>query len=248
MSGFLKNLLAPFIGRGDEVPRIFTEEEKILYALGHALSEQLDGLELSLEELQLVKLGLQDGVQHNRPRVELRDVRPKLEAFCAARLHPERFESAEHTGHIVEEGPRSWTEPAHEAAANSSGQAQQMSFIDDQPTPAPQITTPSGLIIREIVAGTGERPGELSVVKVHYHGTLSDGTVFDSSVERGKPASFPLNQVIPAWTEGLQLMGVGGKALLICPPQLAYGDRGAPPAIPPKATLHFEVELLDIVR
>ena len=215
--GFLKSLLAPLTGRGDEVPRIFTEEEKVLYALGHALSEQLDGLELSLEELQLVKPGLLDGTLHRRPRVELRDVRPKLEAFCTARLHPELG---------IEEGQGSRSEA---------------------PTPSPQITTPSGLIIREIVAGEGERPSETSVVKVHYHGTLSDGTVFDSSVERGKPASFPLNQVIPAWTEGLQLMGVGGKALLICPPQLAYGDRGAPPAIPPKATLHFEVELLDIV-
>jgi FKBP-type peptidyl-prolyl cis-trans isomerase FkpA len=244
VSGFLKKFLAPLTGKGDEVPRIFTEEEKVLYALGHALSEQLDGLELSLEELQLVRLGLQDGALQRRPRVELRDVRPKLEAFCTARLHPERAEC------VVEEGPRSWSEPAFEAAAEASGpgQAQQLSFIDGEPAPSSQITTPSGLMFREIVEGEGEHPSETSVVKVHYHGTLPDGTVFDSSVERGKPASFPLNQVIPAWTEGLQLMGVGGKALLICPPELAYGDRGAPPAIPPKATLHFEVELLDIVR
>jgi FKBP-type peptidyl-prolyl cis-trans isomerase FkpA len=244
--GFLKNLIAPLIGRGNEVPRIFTEEEKVLYALGHALSGQLDGLELSLEELRLVKLGLLDGALKRRPRVELRDIRPKLEAFCTARLHPERAEP--NNNNVVEEGPRSWSEPVFEAEARGPGQAQQMSFIDDKPAPSPEITTASGLIIREIVAGQGERPSETSVVKVHYHGTLSDGTVFDSSVERGKPASFPLNQVIPAWTEGLQLMGVGGKALLICPPLLAYGDRGAPPTIPPKATLHFEVELLGIVR
>lgn len=245
MLGFLKNLIAPLTGRGNEVPRIFTEEEKVLYALGHALSGQLDGLELSLEELRLVKLGLLDGALKRRPRVELREIRPKLEAFCAARLHPER---AERTKDVVEEGPRSWAKPVFEEKTHTPGQAQQLSFIDDESAASPQITTASGLIIREIVAGQGERPSETSVVKVHYHGTLSDGTVFDSSVERGKPASFPLNQVIPAWTEGLQLMSVGGKALLICPPLLAYGDKGAPPAIPPKATLHFEVELLAILR
>ncbi len=81
---------------------------------------------------------------------------------------------------------------------------------------------------------------------VHYHGTLRDGTVFDSSVERGQPAQFALNRVIPCWTEGLQLMKVGGKAKLVCPPEIAYGDRGAGQLIKPGAALTFEVELISI--
>jgi FKBP-type peptidyl-prolyl cis-trans isomerase FkpA len=104
----------------------------------------------------------------------------------------------------------------------------------------------SGLEITHLVTGTGPSPKATDVVIVHYHGTFSDGSVFDSSVQRGQPARFPLNGVIPCWTEGLQLMKVGGKAKLVCPPQIAYGAQGAPPRIPPNATLNFEVELLGI--
>jgi FKBP-type peptidyl-prolyl cis-trans isomerase FkpA/FKBP-type peptidyl-prolyl cis-trans isomerase FklB len=85
-------------------------------------------------------------------------------------------------------------------------------------------------------------------VRVHYHGTLIDGTVFDSTVQRGQPTTFPLKGVIKCWTEGVQRMRVGGKSRLVCPPQIAYGDRGSPPRIKPGATLVFEVELLDIVK
>jgi FKBP-type peptidyl-prolyl cis-trans isomerase len=85
-------------------------------------------------------------------------------------------------------------------------------------------------------------------VKVHYQGTLTDGSVFDSSVQRGEPVTFPLNGVIRCWTEGVQMMKVGGKSRLVCPPDLAYGDRGAPPRIKPGATLVFEVELLEVVK
>ena len=103
-----------------------------------------------------------------------------------------------------------------------------------------------GIEITQIVEGTGASPKPTDVVVVHYHGTFPDGQVFDSSVQRGEPARFPLNRVIPCWTQGLQTMKVGGKAKLVCSPQTAYGERGAPPRIPPNATLNFEVELLDI--
>ena len=108
--------------------------------------------------------------------------------------------------------------------------------------------TASGLIITEIKPGNGDTPKATDRVKVHYHGTLRDGTVFDSSVKRGEPATFPLNGVIPCWTEGVQLMKVGGKSKLVCPSAIAYGDRGSPPAIKPGAPLVFEVELLEIVK
>ena len=108
------------------------------------------------------------------------------------------------------------------------------------------VTTGSGLIITELTPGTGDHPQATSVVEVHYHGTFADGKVFDSSVERGQPARFPLNRVIACWTEGVQRMRVGGKSRLVCPPQIAYGKRGSPPRIPPNATLSFEVELLGI--
>lgn len=108
--------------------------------------------------------------------------------------------------------------------------------------------SPSGLVIEHLKEGTGPSPKATSVVRVHYHGTFEDGRVFDSSVQRGKPATFPLNRVIPCWTEGLQKMKVGGKAKLTCPAKIAYGARGRPPKIPPNTTLYFEVELLEIVK
>jgi FKBP-type peptidyl-prolyl cis-trans isomerase FkpA len=100
--------------------------------------------------------------------------------------------------------------------------------------------------ITHLREGTGSSPTATSTVKVHYHGTFPDGRVFDSSVERGEPISFPLDQVIPCWTQGLQQMKVGGKAKLVCPPDMAYGPEGRPPTIPRNATLQFEVELLGI--
>ena len=108
-------------------------------------------------------------------------------------------------------------------------------------------TTASGLQITELRAGTGESPNASDVVMVHYHGTFEDGSVFDSSVDRGEPAQFPLNRVIPCWTEGLQMMKVGGKSRLVCPPAIAYGEQGHGNAIPPNATLTFEVELLKVL-
>jgi len=108
-------------------------------------------------------------------------------------------------------------------------------------------TTASGLKYQVLKQGTGTvSPKATDTVKVHYHGTLLDGTVFDSSVERGQPISFRLNQVIPGWTEGLQLMKVGDKFKFVIPPNLAYGPNSPSPKIPPNSTLVFEVELLGI--
>ena len=113
------------------------------------------------------------------------------------------------------------------------------------PTGAAEATA-SGLEITMLTEGSGPNPKATDVVRVHYHGTFPDGSVFDSSVDRGEPARFPLNRVIPCWTEGVQRIQVGGKAALVCPPEIAYGARGHPPKIPPNATLHFEVELIEI--
>jgi FKBP-type peptidyl-prolyl cis-trans isomerase FkpA len=110
------------------------------------------------------------------------------------------------------------------------------------------VKTASGIAITTIKDGTGASPKASDTVKVHYRGTLVDGKEFDSSYGRGQPASFPLNRVIPCWTEGVQTMKVGGKAKLLCPPNLAYGSRGVPGTIPPDSSLVFEIELLKIAK
>lgn len=114
------------------------------------------------------------------------------------------------------------------------------------PAPAP-ITTKSGLVYQSLKEGTGASPASTDTVSVHYRGTFLDGREFDSSYKRGQPTEFPLNRVIPCWTEGVQKMKVGGKAKLVCPSDTAYGDTGQGP-IPGGAALLFEVELLGIVE
>ena len=110
------------------------------------------------------------------------------------------------------------------------------------------VVTASGLVFRSTVPGAGDSPTATDNVKVHYRGTLPDGKEFDSSIKRGEPATFPLNRVIACWTEGLQRMHPGGKAVLTCPPEIAYGERGAGGVIPPNATLRFEVELIAVLK
>ena len=109
------------------------------------------------------------------------------------------------------------------------------------------VETASGLQYRVDRAGDGDSPDANDRVTVHYHGTLRDGSVFDSSVDRGQPAEFPLNRVIPCWTEGVAMMKAGGKSTLICPASIAYGDKGRP-GIPGGAALKFEVELIEILK
>ncbi len=108
------------------------------------------------------------------------------------------------------------------------------------------MKTASGLVYKEVVKGNGKSPVATDTVKVNYRGTLIDGTEFDSSYKRNQPAEFPLDQVIPCWTEGVQKMKVGGKATLVCPANIAYGEQGRPPVIPGGATLIFDIELLSV--
>ena len=116
----------------------------------------------------------------------------------------------------------------------------------DADAPKAFATTPSGLQYRVLRKGTGANPKASSNVQVNYHAWLDDGKVFDSSYKRGEAIEFPLNGVIPGWTEGMQLVGQGGMIELVIPSNLGYGARGAPPVIPPNATLHFLVELLEV--
>jgi len=131
-------------------------------------------------------------------------------------------------------------------AGSEEEKAKGQKFLDENKTKDGVVTLPSGLQYKVITMGTGAKPLATDVVKVHYHGTTIDGTVFDSSVQRGEPISFALNQVIPGWTEGVQLMPVGSKFMFFIPSNLAYGDQGAGGVIKPGSTLIFEVELLGI--
>ena len=127
------------------------------------------------------------------------------------------------------------TQPAPEAQKKSSVH-----------NPVETIKLSNGILIEHFVKGNGNAPLARDKVTVHYHGRLADGTVFDSSYQRGEPAAFYLNKVIKCWTEGVQRMNVGGKARIGCPPHVAYGKRGVPGSIPPDATLFFDVELLRV--
>ena len=114
------------------------------------------------------------------------------------------------------------------------------------PATTTSTTSKSGLVYQSLKEGSGASPAATDTVKVHYRGTFQDGREFDSSYKRGEPTEFPLNRVIPCWTEGVQLMKPGGKARLTCPPAIAYGERGAGGLIPPNSTLNFEIELVSV--
>jgi FKBP-type peptidyl-prolyl cis-trans isomerase FkpA len=132
------------------------------------------------------------------------------------------------------------------SSSTGAGAGDPKAYLDKAAAQPGAVRTASGLVYRELRAGSGGSPNPSDAVTVNYRGTLVDGTEFDSSYKRNEPAQFPLNQVIPCWTEGVQKMKVGGKAELVCPASIAYGDAGSPPTIPGGATLIFEVELLRI--
>ncbi|MDR1543561.1 MAG: FKBP-type peptidyl-prolyl cis-trans isomerase [Prevotellaceae bacterium] len=135
---------------------------------------------------------------------------------------------------------------AHQKIQSEKALAEQKAFFEKNKTVEGVITTESGLQYKVITLSEGAKPTASDKVKVHYHGTLLDGTVFDSSIQRGEPITFPLNQVIKGWTESVQLMPVGSKFIFYIPSELAYGEQGAGGAVPPNAALIFEVELLEI--
>jgi FKBP-type peptidyl-prolyl cis-trans isomerase FkpA len=147
---------------------------------------------------------------------------------------------------VVLVGCSSKSTESEPSASAGAGASDPKAYLDKAAAQPGAVRTPSGLVYRELRAGSGESPKASDTVKVNYRGTLPDGTEFDSSYKRNEPAQFPLSQVIPCWTEGVQKMKVGGKSELVCPASIAYGDRGSPPVIPGGATLIFEVELLKI--
>lgn len=198
-------------------PALDSDRDKTLYALGIAIGTNVEVFQLTEDELEIVAAGISDGALGNEPKVDMNVFGPKIEELAGER--------------------------ASEAAA-AERQASADFLYQMAQEPGAQRSA-SGLVYIPISEGTGPSPVPTDTVSVHYHGTLRDGTVFDSSVERGQPATFALNGVIPCWTEALQKMRVGGKSKLVCPSELAYGDTGTGP-IPGGAALVFEVELLSI--
>lgn len=197
-----------------------TDEQKTLYALGLMLSHNLGSFNLTADELKMVQAGMTDGLLGK----DTHGILPQNYQQQVQALAQER---------------------AKIGAAAEAEKAQE--FLAKAEAAEGAQRTPSGLIYTILKEGKGPSPTATDRVKVHYHGTLRDGSVFDSSVNRGEPATFGLNQVIPCWTEGVQKIKVGGKAKLVCPADIAYGDRGAGAKIKPGAALTFEVELLEIV-
>jgi FKBP-type peptidyl-prolyl cis-trans isomerase FkpA len=177
----------------------------------------LVGFDLSAAELNIVKQALTDAAQ-GKPAVDLNVWGPRIEGLSRAR-----------TARVAE----------REKAASKA-------YLDKAAAEPGAVRTDSGLVYRELIPGSGGSPKATDTVKVHYRGTLVNGTEFDSSYRRNEPAQFALNGVIRCWTEGVQKMRVGGKAVLVCPSELAYGDQGRP-TIPGGAALIFEIELLDII-
>jgi len=197
-------------------PKEMTDEEKTIYALGLSISRSLKEFALSPAEIDIVKQAIVDA-NAGKPAVDIDTWGPRIQGLATSR-------SA-----VVVQREKDASAAYLAKAAQEPG----------------AVKTASGLIYKELTPGTGPSPTATDTVKVHYRGTLIDGTEFDSSYKRNEPAEFPLNEVIKGWTEGVQLMKVGGKSRLICPSNLAYGDQGRP-SIPGGAALIFEIELLEI--
>ena len=196
------------------------DSSKTLYALGALMGRSVQTFNLTPAELAQVQRGLADSVLGKKLLVDAQALAPQVQQLQSARMQMLAVK------------------------AESAGAA----FADNAAKQPGATRTASGIVMTTLTAGQGASPTALDQVKVHYEGRLIDGTVFDSSRRSNQPAVFPLKGVIPCWTEAVQLMKVGGKARVICPAKLAYGERGSPPLIRPGSTLVFEVELIDIVK
>lgn len=194
------------------------EDNKTLYAVGNMFGQRLQTFELTDAEIDALLMGMKDALKNTKAAVDVNDQQRKIQELFQKKMSV-RSEKEKKTGAEFLEG-----------------------FVKKESAQK----TPSGIAYKMIKEGTGKAPKATDVVKVHYHGTLIDGTVFDSSVERGKEVEFPLDRVIKGWTEAVQLLKEGGKIKVVIPSELAYGDVGAPPKIPGGATLIFEIELFEV--
>lgn len=205
-------------GSGANVKSLSTQTDTVSYAIGQSIGSNL--LRDGMEELNvdLIAQAVKDALTKATPLVKYEDCVPTIQEYYAAK---QKIKSA-------------------------SALEDQKKFFDENGKKTGVITTASGMQYEVIKEGTGAKPTAADNVTTHYHGTLLDGTIFDSSVDRGEPVSFPVTGVIPGWTEALQLMSVGSKWKLYLPSNLAYGEQGAGPSIGPNTPLIFEVELLGI--
>lgn len=200
------------------------ENQKLSYSLGLVLGGKLKA-DLETLDLKAFQAGIQTVYKDSKPLLDNKQVSETMQAYQLRKLEEQRQALAK----IAEDNLK-----AGQVYAAENGKRDGV------------VTTDSGLQYEELKAGSGKQPNADDTVKVHYRGTLIDGTEFDSSYARNEPVSFPLNGVIPGWTEGLQRMKEGGKARLVIPADLAYGPGGMGNAIGPNSTLIFEVELLEV--
>jgi FKBP-type peptidyl-prolyl cis-trans isomerase FkpA len=227
------------------------DDDKTLYALGLVVGRNLGNFNLTPGEIDIVKAGLSDQLAKKTPLVEIEVYGPKIQALAQARMGAGGVPPGGQPGAQAMGQPPAAPNPQLAAQMAAAAADQKKKSADFEATAAKEagaVKTSSGLIFKSLSPGNGDSPKASDKVKVNYEGKLVDGTVFDSSYKRGQPIDFPLNQVIPCWTEGVQKMKVGEKAQLVCPANIAYGDRGRPPVIPGGATLVFQVELLQIEK
>lgn len=198
-----------------------TDEQKASYGFGLQFGNQLLRNDFNGLDVEAVIAGIQHWYGHQQSAVTQEEINPSYQVIQSRQQ-----------------------EKAAELGAKREALAEQ--FLTANAAREGVSTTASGLQYEVLESGSGASPSAQSNVVTHYHGTLVDGTVFDSSVDRGEPAEFGVHQVIPAWTEALQMMSEGDKWRIACPPHLAYGEQGAGDAIPPNTALVFEIHLIDV--